>query len=103
LVEVDYPTIPPALHICETFNPSDECDVYDADLIQTIILGFRHHSFIYPNKYPKLPLPVSYTSPRASMDSIHHFIVETDIGDAQSWLWPWAKFGSGMATMWLKL
>jgi hypothetical protein len=79
LVEVDSPTIPPALHIRETFNPSDECDVYDADLIRTIILSSHHHSLIYPNKYPELPLPVSYTSPRASMDSIHRFIVETDV------------------------
>jgi hypothetical protein len=79
LVEVNSPTIPPALHICETFNPSDECDVYDADLIWTIILSSHHHSFVYPNKYPELPLPVSYTSPRASMDSIHRFIMETDV------------------------
>jgi hypothetical protein len=79
LVKVNSPTIPPALHIHETFNPSDECDVYDADLIRTIILSSCHHSFIYPNKYPELPLPVSNMSPRASMDSIHHFIVETDV------------------------
>lgn len=52
LVEVDSPTIPPALHIRETFIPSDECDVYDADLIRTIILSSRHHYFKYPNKYP---------------------------------------------------
>jgi hypothetical protein len=84
LVEVDSPTIPPVLHIRETFNPSDECDVYDANLIWTIILSSRCHSFIHPNKYPKLPLLVSYTSPRASMDSIHHFIVETDV-NRPSW------------------
>lgn len=79
LAETNSPTIPPALHIRETFHPSDECDVYDADLIRSIILGSRHHSFIYPHKYPELPLPVLYASPRASMDSIHRIILETDI------------------------
>ena len=28
LAEVNPPTIPPVLHICETFHPSDECDIY---------------------------------------------------------------------------
>ena len=79
LVEVDSPTIPPALHIRETFRPYDKCDIYDANLIQTIILSSRHHTLLYANKYPELPLPVSYTSPRASIDSVHCVIVETDI------------------------
>ena len=79
LAEVNSPTIPPALHIHETFYPSDECDIYDANLIQTILLKSYHHSFIYADKYPELPLPASYMSPRASMDSIHHIILETDI------------------------
>ena len=79
LVEVDSPTLPPALHIHETFHPYDECDIYDADLIQTIILNSHHHTLLYANKYPELPLPVSYTSPRASIDSVHRVIVETDI------------------------
>jgi hypothetical protein len=79
LAEVNPPTIPPALHIRETFHPSDECDIYDADLIRTILSKSYHHSFIYADKYPELPLPVSYTSPRASMDSIHRIILETDI------------------------
>jgi hypothetical protein len=79
LVEVDSPTLPPALHIRETFHPYDECDIYDTDLIWTIILSSRHHTLLYANKYPELPLPVSYMSPRASIDSVHHIIVETNI------------------------
>jgi hypothetical protein len=79
LIEVNSPIIPLALHIRETFHPYDECDIYYADLIRTIILSSRHHTFLYANKYPELPLPVSYMSPRASIDSVHRIIVETDI------------------------
>ena len=56
-----------------------QCDIYDTDLIQTIILSSRHHTLLYANKYPKLPLLVSYMSPRASINSVHRIIVETDI------------------------
>ena len=79
LVEVDSPTLPPALHIRKTFHPYDKCDIYDADLIWTIILSSRHHTLLYPNKYPELPLLVSHTSPRASINSVCRIIVETNI------------------------
>ena len=91
LAEVDSPTIPPVLHICETFHPSDECNIYDANLIWTILSKSYHHSFIYANKYPELPLPASYTSPRMSMDSIHHIILETHI-NRPSWEFPFLHY-----------
>jgi hypothetical protein len=65
-------------HIYEMFRASGDYSTFKAEVICPIICGTHQQSYIYPSKFLELPLPISYASPRCSVESINCLILETD-------------------------
>jgi hypothetical protein len=66
-------------HIYETFRPSEDFAAFEAEFIRPIIQRSHSNNLIYLSKLPDLPLPVSFTSHRRSIESLHQTFINTDI------------------------
>jgi hypothetical protein len=65
-------------YVYETLRASRDYSAFEAEVICPIIRGTHQQSYIYPSKFPKLLLPISYASPHRSVESICRLILETD-------------------------
>jgi hypothetical protein len=52
--------------------------MYDATIIQPIIQGSHPYSYVYADKHPNLPLPITFEAWRPSIKPAYCFILETD-------------------------
>jgi hypothetical protein len=50
-------------HIYEMFRALGDYSTFEVEVICPIIHGTHQQSYIYPSKFPELPLAISYTSP----------------------------------------
>jgi hypothetical protein len=67
------------LHVLETFDPDEDYNAFQKQIILPIMCGSHNHQYIYYIDKPALPLPVSFAPTRHSIESVHRLILETDV------------------------